>query len=296
MGACSLTPQQIVVDLADTGTSGSSVRIDSGKRVHDLRRAVAELTHISPHMVEVWQCTGESKKILGHNDPLQRRASKARISVTLKQSNVAFFTSSADGSAKQHDALTGECLATYEHPAAVNSLCLSKCGCFVFTACDDGVCRKFDDLKATVIKSYHSKCEPLVHVALSPCGKFLYTCTRTSTADKFDEKTGQLLCVFFDHVSGNPALALSSCGTYIFKTTTSHVAKKYNWQTGEVLATYGRGETDVLGVALGRSEGNDETLVFTACSDGSVKQFNESGTCVRSYQCHTDKVTWVGCR
>jgi len=292
-----ILPRDIEVEVVESGSQSSSSRmvIKSNQCVHDLRCAVAEMKHISPHAVEV--CGGLAKTKLGQNDSLLRWSSKGRISVTVTEPRLTFFTSSTDSSAKQYDAVTGECLVTYQHPAPVNSLCLSKCGCFLYTACDDGSCRKFDDSQDTVLKTYKGKGEPLVHVQISPCAKFLYTCTRTNVAEKFDEASGQLLCVFFEHVSGNPCLALSPCGTYIYKTTTNNVARKYNWQTGEVLATYGNDEEDtaVLGIALGCSR-QDETLVFVARSDGSVNQFDESGAILRSYQCHEDRVTWIGCR
>lgn len=295
MGACALAPRHIEVDFVDTLAPKNNMSINSTKCVHDLRRAVAEMKQIAPHKVEVMRSEGSSKKVVGHNEPLSMCASRGRISVTVTEPNVSFFTSSADGTAKQYDAITGECVATYPHPAAVNSICLSKCGCFVYTACSDGACRKFDDRTATLLQTYKSSSEPLYHVALSPCGKFLFTCTAASVAQKFDERTGALVCAFNEHVSGNASLALSTCGKFIYKTTTTNVAKKYNWQTGEVLAVFENDETSVLGIALGHSEEN-ETMVFVACADGSVKQFNEAGTCVRTYNCHTDRVTWIGCR
>lgn len=292
MGGCGMTPHNIVVEVDEH----CSVNVGSSKRVHDLRLAVAEQKKIAPHEVEVCSML-PNKKLLGHNEPLSRwNNRRGRLSVILKQPTMVFFTASLDCTAKQHDATSGKCLATYVHPKPVNALCISNCGCFVYTACEDGICRKFDDIEATVAKSYHAKTCALVHVALSPSGDSVYTCTRSNVAQKFDEASGQLLCVFFEHVSGNPTLTLSSCGTYIYKTTSNHVARKYNWQTGEVLATYGRDECSVLGVALGHDQDKHTTLVFVACSDGTVKQFDENGVCLRSYAVHADKVTWIGAR
>lgn len=293
MGGCALTAHTVVNVDVDEETS---VQINSAKKIHSLRCAVAEEKNCSPHQVEIMGINGSNQRRLSHSDPLHKWVmGKNEIKINITPNRESFFTASLDNTAKQHDAKTGNCIATYSHPAHVNALCLSKCGCYVYTACEDGVCRKFDDRDASVVRSYSAKSCALVHVALSPGGDAVYTCTRSNVAQKFDEVTGQLLCVFFEHISGNPTLALSSCGTYIYKTTANHVARKYNWQTGEVLVTYSADECSVLGIILGKDEDNT-THVYVACSDGTVKQYGENGICLRSYPVHQDRVTWIATR
>lgn len=266
------------------------------QRIHDVRRAVADMKEVSPHSVLV----SYGSAVLGNDELVSHWVRKGRLRATVHQNVVSFFTASSDNTAKQHDAFTGECVVTYTHSEKVTCVCLSDCGCFVYTASDDGHCRKFDEKSpGQLLKTYSGCAAPAVQVSVSPGSEFVYAGISGNIVRKFNEKTCQLISVFEDHVVGNPSLVVSPCGRFIFKANvTCLTAKKYNWQNGDVVATYNtqNPEVGVTCIAL-VADNNDASYVYVGCTDGSVMMFSESGDCLSCYWgAHTDRVNWLVCR
>jgi len=289
--------QGVALEAVDGVQDVYIIKSFSARNAHELRHAIAEMKDVSPSSVEIYRHNGASKIVVGNTDSLRTCGVKARLSTRLKSGKLSVYTCSSDGSAKKHDADSGELIASYDHPAAVNAFCLTKCGCFLYTACADGVIRKFDSVTTALVKSFKSRGDAFFHVALSPCEEYVFGSATSKVTEKFDIQTGNRTDVFYDHVGGNSSLQLSTCGTFIYKMDGSNsVARKYNWQTGELIRTYGNENEDVavLAVALGHCQ-NDNEVVFTGCSNGSVSRFNENGS-VGSFQCHTEEVSCISCR
>lgn len=93
-------------------------------------------------------------------------------------SGLAFATGSEDGTCALFDLRADQKLVTYEDEEAscpVYGLDFSKGGRLLFTACDDGVIRLWDTLKATSVGGLYGHTSTISGVVVSPDGRAIAT-------------------------------------------------------------------------------------------------------------------------
>ena len=201
------------------------------------------------------------------------------------------ISGSHDGSIKEWDTQTGECLRTYKGHLGwsgntfINAVSYHPDGSRLISGSNDKMIKEWDTQTGECIRNYESW-SWINSVAYNPDGNRIIS--GSSVIDEWDTQTGEKIHTYRGHKDHIFTLAYHPDGNRIISgsgnTVTrslEHNVKEWDVQTRECIRTYEGHNKNVNSVAY---HPNRNRLI-SGSDDGTVKEWDtQTGECIRTYE------------
>ena len=202
------------------------------------------------------------------------------FAITFSHDGRTIFTGGFDQSIHQWDAVTGQCLRSWQTHSAVWRLSPSPDGQWLASGQENYTIQIRDLNTLDCVRSFSAHSGMVTGVAFHPYESWLVSSSADGTLKLWDCTTGECLTTFSAHLSIAWDVKFNPEGTYIVSIGADGSAKLWNLATSACLHTFAIGP--IVGHPLAFSP--DGRMFACACNDSTVRLWDiESGRAVRAF-------------
>jgi len=199
------------------------------------------------------------------------------------------ISASDDGSIKEWDRETGECIRTFEgHTSRVTSAIYNADEKRILSASDDGSIKEWDRETGECIRTFEGHSESVKSAIYSTDGKRILSASYDGGIKEWDRETGECIRTFKDHSFEVASAIYSADGKRILSASYDGGIKEWDRETGECIRTFKDHSFEVASAIYSA----DEKKILSVCFDHSIKEWDrETGECIRTFGGHSEFVT-----
>lgn len=219
----------------------------------------------------------------GHSDTVE--------SVACSPDGRRIISGSHDGTVKEWDRLTGQCVRTYAgHSDWVNSVAFFPDGRTFLSGSRDNTVREWDRVTGRRIRTYAGHSRAVTAVACSPDGRTFLSASVDKTVRQWDTQTGQCVFTFAGHTGSVYSVAYSPDGMTFLSGAVDGTVMEWDLLSGECIRTYS-GHTDWVNTVACSP---DVRTFLSGSNDNTVREWDRStGQCICVYNGHGSFVNSV---
>jgi len=197
------------------------------------------------------------------------------------------LSGSNDNSIKEWDAMTGDCIRTYEgHNDPVKSVCYRPDGMRIASGSVDGTIKEWDVLTGECVSTYnHGGWVSTVHYFQD--GSKIISGSSDETVKEWDVMNGECIRTYKGHGSHVDSAVYSPDGKKILSGCADNTIKEWDVISGNLIRTYKGHTTSVRAV----SYSPDGRKFISGSMDRTMREWNvTTGDCIRVYKVNTGSV------
>ena len=197
------------------------------------------------------------------------------------------LSTSMDKTVKEWDALTCECIRTYQgHSAPVISAVYSDDGKRILSASYDDTIKEWDVLTGECIRTYQNS-SGVNSAVYSHDGKRILSASDDSTIKEWDALKCDCIRTYQGHSESVKSAVYSDDGKRILSVSDDKTIKEWDALTCDCIRTY-QGHSESVKSAVYSDDGKK---ILSASDDKTIKEWNVlTGECIRTYQGHSESV------
>ena len=199
-----------------------------------------------------------------------------------------FLSASGDGTIKEWDIATGQCVFTYEgHSSWVRSVAYAPDGKSFISGALDNTIKEWEIRKKNCINTYHGHENGVTCVAYSPDGKSFLSCSDDKTIKEWQIGEINCICTYYGHTQSVFSVVYAPDGNSFLSCSDDRTIRE--WQIGEskCIRTYFGHIEGVRSIAYSTTG----KTFLTGSNDGIIKEWNiGANNCSYTYERHNSKV------